>query len=156
VLDEFRTSYQRILQTCEASPEDELTTVGRFFWSRNLSLMSYISTMTWEHYHWAKVHIRSWSQRGTRGGQNKESLLKNIQIERRWLEKNLASLSKQEMILAGLRGEVPQIPDPGMTWKDMHKLNQIIYEKNKDRSLDSILDDFDNSYQEVPETVLAI
>jgi hypothetical protein len=184
VLDEFRTSYRKILQTTEAIPEDVLTAVDRFPWTGNQSLTVYLSAVTWEHYRWAKKHIRRWSRTGTRQGRDKENLLKRIQTERRRLEKNLASLSEEEMSItsvigkwsvkdilahlvdwerrflgwyqAGLQGQVPQTPAPGMTWKDLDRLNQMIYEENKDRSLDSILVDFENSYHEVLETVRAI
>lgn len=111
-------------------------------------------------------------------------MLANIQTERRRLEKNLTSLTDEEMIepgvigewsikdilahlidweqrflgwyQAGLRGEVPQTPAPDLTWSDLDQLNQQIYADNKDRSLSSIIADFKISYNQVLETVHAM
>ena len=40
---------------------------------------------------------------------------------------------------AGLRGEVPELPAPGYTWEQEPELNQAIYEKYRDLSLDEVL-----------------
>ena len=50
---------------------------------------------------------------------------------------------------AGLRGEIPETPAPGMTWRDLPKLNQAVYERHKDETLEEVLDQFEKSYQEI-------
>lgn len=50
---------------------------------------------------------------------------------------------------AGLRGEIPETPAPGMTWHDLPELNRVGYELHKDRSLEDVLQDFERSYGEV-------
>lgn len=49
----------------------------------------------------------------------------------------------------GLRGEKPQTPAPGMTWRDLPKLNQMGYEKHKDEPLDYVLAQYEKSHQEI-------
>lgn len=184
VLDEFRLSHQRIIELITSISEEDLLTAHYFPWTGDSSLADYLNSVTWEHYRWAKGHIRSWSRRGGKKDMDKEGILISIQTERRRLEKNLANLTDQELIepgvigdwsvkdilahlvdweqrflgwyQAGLRGEVPQIPAPDMTWRDLDKLNQLIYEENKDRSLSSVLGDFETSYEQVLETVKSI
>jgi hypothetical protein len=59
---------------------------------------------------------------------------------------------EQRLILwyqAGLRGENPETPAPGMTWRDLPKLNQQGYERHKDQPLDQVLEEFENSYRQV-------
>ncbi len=52
-----------------------------------------------------------------------------------------------------LRGEVPQRPEPGMTWDELDLLNAKIYAENKDRALEDILAEYEASYQEALEAV---
>jgi hypothetical protein len=49
---------------------------------------------------------------------------------------------------AGLEGIVPEIPAPGMTWRDLAKLNQAGYERHKNETWDEVLSQFRKSYQE--------
>jgi hypothetical protein len=49
---------------------------------------------------------------------------------------------------AGLQGEVPKIPAPGMTWRDLARLNQAGYERHKNEALDEVLGQFRKSYRE--------
>jgi len=184
VLDEFRTSYKRILAIVEMIPENELTSINQFAWTSGKPLIDYASQVTWKHYRWAKVNIRKWSRGGARRDKDKEGMLKSIETERRRLDKNLTLLTREQMVQpgvighwsvkdilahlvdweqrflgwyqAGLRGEIPQTPAPGMTWRDLDKLNQQIYEENKDRSLASVMDEFKKSYQQVLDTVSRI
>ena len=114
----------------------------------------------------------------------KDDLLENIRVERRRLENNLAALSKDEMTQpgvvgewsvkdllahlvdweqrflgwyeAGLRGEVPETPAPGLTWGQLHILNRQIFEKHRHRSLDDVLAEFHVSYQQTLATVQTI
>jgi pimeloyl-ACP methyl ester carboxylesterase/uncharacterized damage-inducible protein DinB len=55
-----------------------------------------------------------------------------------------------------LHGKVPQRPAPGMTWDDLDRLNEQIYELNKDKPLDEVLAEFQRSHQETLETVKAL
>lgn len=43
---------------------------------------------------------------------------------------------------AGVRGETPEIPAPGLTWKDVRELNERIYRKHHRRSLQAVLADY--------------
>ena len=43
---------------------------------------------------------------------------------------------------AGLRGETPAIPAPGLGWKDIRELNDRIYRKHRRRSLKAVLADY--------------
>ena len=59
----------------------------------------------------------------------------------------------EQMVLswhaAGLCGEIPELPAPGFKWNQTPALNQQIYLKHKDRSLEEVLDQFQASYQEI-------
>jgi hypothetical protein len=108
----------------------------------------------------------------------KAGLMEDIRVQRRRLEKNLAGLSPEEMtqpiiddwtakdILAhlidweqrfigwyeaGLRGETPETPAPGLTWRQLDVLNQRIYEKHKDKPLEEIQARFAASYEMIVE-----
>lgn len=114
----------------------------------------------------------------------KEALLKDIQKEHKALEKFLAELTPQQMVQpgaiaewsvkdvlahlaeweqlllvwhqAGLRGEIPPLPAPGYNWGKMDDLNQEIFEKYRNWSLESVLDYFRRSYSQVLEAVQAM
>ncbi len=109
---------------------------------------------------------------------------KRVRVERRRLEANLAQISSADMLIPGvcgdwsvkdviahimeweamffpwyeasLRGETPEVPGPGLTWKDLHIVNQRIYQKHCARSLDDILADFRAIHQRLEDTVLAM
>jgi hypothetical protein len=115
---------------------------------------------------------------------NKQALLERIATERRQLEKNLAALDIEEMVIpgvigewsvkdilahlldweqrflgwyeAGRRGEVPAIPAPGIGWRELDRLNQEIYEKYQDWPLTHVLAAFQESYQQVLAAVQAM
>jgi hypothetical protein len=157
--------------------------VEHYEWAAGRSLVEILQVMTWESYRRVKKSIRKWSRLGT-ARMNKDQLLAAIQTERRRLEKNLAPLSGEEMVAsgvigtwsvkdilahlvdweqrflgwyqAGLRGEIPQTPAPGLSWSDLDQLNQQIYEQNKNRSLESVMTDFHTSYSEVFQVVKGI
>ena len=46
------------------------------------------------------------------------------------------------------QGGTPHSPEAGSTWKDMDRLNEQAEERNKDRSLEEIIGDFHQSFQE--------
>lgn len=112
---------------------------------------------------------------------SKQQILKDIEGERRRLEKNLAELSPSQMTIpgvvgkwtikdilvhlvawerlfvgwyeGGLRGEMAAIPQNS---KDIHALNREIYERNKNTPLDDVLKDFHASYQQTLAIVQSI
>lgn len=114
----------------------------------------------------------------------KAALIEQIRVERRRLEKNLDAIPEADMTqpgvigqwsvkdvlahlvawetmfrnwyAAGLRGEVPEIPAPGLTWGQLDVLNQQIYERYRDHPLDQVLAEFRESYQTTLETVQAM
>jgi uncharacterized protein (TIGR03083 family) len=114
----------------------------------------------------------------------KDALLAEIRAERGALEEFLATLTPQQMVVpgaiagwsvkdvlahlaeweqlllawyqAGLRGEIPPIPAPGYSWAQMDDLNQGIYEKYSDRSLENVQAYFRASYLQVLEAVHAM
>jgi hypothetical protein len=45
------------------------------------------------------------------------------------------------------RGETPQVPAPGYTWKDIDRLNQQIYRAHCDQSLEAVLQYLQGTYE---------
>jgi hypothetical protein len=114
----------------------------------------------------------------------KDTLLEAIRFERRRLEQKFAPLSPKEMIWpgsmddwsvkdilahivdweqrliawyqAGRRGEVPETPAPGMTWRDLPALNQEGFERHRDEPIELVMDRFQRSYQQILELVEAM
>ncbi|MHA1933683.1 MAG: ClbS/DfsB family four-helix bundle protein [Candidatus Thorarchaeota archaeon] len=112
---------------------------------------------------------------------NKERIIESIHTERRRLEKNLSSLSDADMLEpgvigewsvkdimahlfdweqrflgwyeAGLRGEVPETPAPGLKWSQLRILNQKVFEKHQNRTLDEIKTEFQSSFEIVLDTL---
>lgn len=112
---------------------------------------------------------------------NKQVVLERIRTERRRMEENLELLNSHHMEIrgiigewsvkdllahlvdweqrflfwykAGLRGEVPQIPAPGISWGELDLLNQLIYEKHRDRSLEDVRTEFNTSFHQVLATI---
>lgn len=181
VLDEFPRSYQHILVTVQSISQEDLFTSGRYGWAGDVPLADYVVATTYEHYDWAKKRIRRWRRTHANKQLNKDVILERMQVERRQLEKNLAELTEEEMVEggvigewsvkdvlahlidweqrflgwyeAGLQGEVPETPAPGVTWGELHILNQQIFEKHRNRPLDDILAEFQASYQRVLATI---
>jgi len=58
--------------------------------------------------------------------------------------------------LAGKRGEKVETPAPGMTWRDMNRLNQQFYELHKDKSLEQVQRETQASYKEIAALVESI
>jgi hypothetical protein len=50
---------------------------------------------------------------------------------------------------AGLQGEVPETPAPGMTWRELPALNQAGYQQHRGEPLEYVLDRFEKSYKEI-------
>ena len=113
----------------------------------------------------------------SRRAQTKAELLESIRTTRELLEKKIARLTREQMVWpgsmdnwsvkdilahlvdweqrfigwyrAGLQGEVPETPAPGMTWRELPALNQEGYQQHRDESLEYVLDRFEKSYQEM-------
>ncbi len=60
-----------------------------------------------------------------------------------WQQMNLAWYA------AGLCGETPEVPAPGLTWKDIRELNDRIYRKYHRRSLKAVLAEYSAIHQEM-------
>jgi hypothetical protein len=111
----------------------------------------------------------------------KEKIIDRIYTERRRLEKNLALLSDDDMLEsnvigewsvkdvmahlfdweqrflgwyeAGLRGEVPETPAPGLKWSQLRILNQRVFKKHQNRSLSDVKAEFQLSFTKVLGTI---
>ena len=59
---------------------------------------------------------------------------------------------------AGVRGEVPETPAPGMTWswENLHRLNEQGYRRHRRRAWEDVLVDYHRSYEQVVATIRAI
>jgi hypothetical protein len=108
----------------------------------------------------------------------KSELLQEIQVERKALDDTLALLTRRQMTksgvtrggwsvkdivahlvewqqmnldwyAAGLRGEKPAIPAPGITMRELPRLNDMIYRKHHRRALQDVLDDYRTNHDRV-------
>ncbi len=114
----------------------------------------------------------------------KSELLERIQTEHEKLSETLQGLSEPDMLQlgvteewsvkdvlahltdweqrllnwyqAGLRGQVPPLPAPGMTWAELPALNAQIVERHRRTALNRIMADYSRSYQQVLKTLQAI
>ena len=117
----------------------------------------------------------------SRRAKTKRELIESIQSTRELLEKKFSGLTPGQMVWpgsmddwsvkdilahlvdweqrfiawykAGLRGEVPETPAPGLTWRELPRLNRIGFERHKDESLENVLEQFERSYLEILEIV---
>jgi hypothetical protein len=184
VLVALNGSYERVLATVEGIPEQDLFARNRYEWTGDATLADYVALSTYAHYDWAKKQIRRWRKTHVGKYLNKGVILERIEAERRRLEENLATLSEEQMDVsgvvgawsvkdllahlvdweqrfigwyeAGLRGEVPEIPAPGIGWAELDVLNQQIYQRHRDRALEEVLREFHASYEQVLATVQGI
>jgi hypothetical protein len=113
----------------------------------------------------------------SRRAKSKKELLDSIRSTRELLEKKFSRLTPEQMVWSGSmgdwsvkdilahlvdweqrfigwykigqKGEIPETPAPGMTWRDLPRLNQQGYELHKEETLESVLDQFECSYQEI-------
>ena len=117
----------------------------------------------------------------SRRAKTKKELLESIRTTRNLLEKKFSKLTPKQMVwpgsmdnlsakdilahlvdweqrfiewyISGLQGDVPETPAPGMTWRELPKLNQEGFEQHKDESLENVLEQFEKSYLEILELV---
>jgi hypothetical protein len=101
-------------------------------------------------------------------------LIEKVTTDRRRLEQNLSMLLPDEMLQPGIigdwsvkdilahlaeweelflswldaarRGETPEVPGHGSTWRNLDPLNQFIYQKHRDQDLDSVIEEFDSNH----------
>jgi hypothetical protein len=184
VLSEMKESYERLVSVVESIPEEALFTIGYYDWTGEACVADYVALCTYRHYDWAKGHIRRWRKKHAGKYLNKRAILERIRTERRRLEQNIERLSDEQMEMvgvvgvwtvkdllahlfdweqrfigwyeAGLRGETPETPAPGMNWEDLDVLNRRIYEKHRDRTLEDVRQEFDSSYRQVLSVVEGI
>jgi len=111
----------------------------------------------------------------------KKELLESIRTTRELLEKKFSNLAPKQMVWpgsmddwsvkdilahlvdweqrfiewykAGQKGETPETPAPGFTWRELPKLNQVGFEQHKNETLENVLERFEKSYLEILELV---
>jgi hypothetical protein len=181
VLIELKDSYERIISAIASLPGEALFRPGYYAWTGKASIADFAALCTYRHYEWAKGLIRRWRKQHVGKYLNKQVILESIRTERRRLEQNLERLSDEQMEMAGVvgewtvkdtlahladweqrfigwyeagvRGEFPETPAPGIGWEQLDVLNRRIYEKHRDRGLEDVREEFDASYRRVVAVV---
>ena len=184
ILQETKDTYVRIISTVESLSSDALFMPGTYAWAGQASLADYVALFTYRQYDWIKGLVRRWRKSHAGEYLDKKIILNRIQTERRRLEQILDQVSHDQMsrtkvlgewsikdILAhlmdweqrfigwyqaGIRGEVPEIPAPGIGWEQLDILNQQIYKKHRARSIEDVLRDFHESYNQILSIVEGI
>jgi hypothetical protein len=113
----------------------------------------------------------------SRRAKTKVELLESIRSTRQQLEKKFGKLTPEQMVWpgsmgdwsvkdilahlvdweqrfigwyqAGLRGEIPETPAPGLKWSELPKLNQQGYERHRHESLDEVMALYETSYKQI-------
>jgi hypothetical protein len=89
----------------------------------------------------AILSTRQMTQPGvTRGGWSVKDILAHLA---EWQQMNL------KWYEAGLCGEKPQLPAPGMSWREIPRLNETIYRKHHHRSLQAVLHDYRSNHDHI-------
>ena len=89
----------------------------------------------------ALVSARQMTQPGvTRGGWSVKDILAHLA---EWQQMNL------DWYAAGLRGETPELPAPGFTWRELPRLNQRICRKHRRRSRRAVLHDYQANHDRI-------
>jgi len=83
-------------------------------------------------------------------------------VESSWSVKDiLAHISAWEKLMIQwleetLRGETPQRPSPGESWDDLDIFNEQLYQNNKDKKRDDVLQEFAEVHQKAVKIVEAM
>lgn len=169
-LEQYRTSHADLLSYLGGQPE------AIFFNPEPTPLVGEILEASVKRYDWAKAQIQGWRKEQRQAGMTRAALLERIASERRSLEALLAGLSSAQMtapgvigrwsakdILAhlaaweellcgwyqvGLRGETPDLPAPGFTWRTIDALNEQIYQQHRDQTLAEVQAWFGEAHQQ--------
>jgi hypothetical protein len=180
VLAEFRNSYLNLIQLVNLVSEDELFK-PQLIRQSETTMADIIYLYTASRYGWAKHAIRKKGKINQLTKWTKESLLRDIQQEHQRLDDLINGISPQLLIepgvigewsikdimahlaaweqlfldwyRSGLLGETPQIPAPGITWKQLGKLNRMIYEAHSSQGLDEIKQEFATSYRTIVQEI---
>jgi hypothetical protein len=59
-------------------------------------------------------------------------------------------------VAIGRRGEIPQRPEPGISWADEDRLNQSVVERGRARPLDEVRAEFAAAYRALYEAIAAM
>ena len=117
----------------------------------------------------------------SRRAKTKKELLERIRTTRELLDKKFSKLTSKQMVWpgsmddwsvkdilahlvdweqrfigwykAGQKGEIPETPAPGFTWRELPKLNREGFELHKNETLEDVLEEYEQSYLEVLELV---
>ncbi|MGD8472549.1 MAG: ClbS/DfsB family four-helix bundle protein [Anaerolineae bacterium] len=117
----------------------------------------------------------------SRRAKTKNELLASIRTTRELLDKKFSKLTPKQMVWpgsmddwsvkdilahlvdweqrlvgwyrAGQRGEIPETPAPGYTWRELPRLNREGFEQHKDETLETVLVRYEKSYLEILELV---
>ena len=115
---------------------------------------------------------------------SKAELLDAIRKEWKALSDKMSSLSQEELVFPGAmgdwsvkdilshltaweklllewyeasrRGGRPQVPGPGLTWAELDLLNRQLYEQDRERPLDEVLQAFRDSYRRTLSAIEAM
>ncbi|HTS38140.1 MAG TPA: ClbS/DfsB family four-helix bundle protein [Candidatus Solibacter sp.] len=114
----------------------------------------------------------------------RQALLQEINTEREALNALLKQIKPREMTVAGVtpggwsvkdilahvlgwqerllkwheaeqRGETPAVPAPGMTWADLKRFNEMIYQEQRRRSLQAVIRDYEVFHQRMIDLIEA-
>jgi hypothetical protein len=113
----------------------------------------------------------------SRRAKTKAELLGSIRSSRQTLEKKFRRLTPEQMVWpgsmddwsvkdilihlvdweqrfigwyqAGVRGETPETPAPGLHWGQLPILNQQGFEQHKDETLEEVMQQYETSYQQI-------
>jgi len=117
----------------------------------------------------------------SRRAKTKKELLDSIRTTRELLERKFSKLTPEQMVWpgsmddwsvkdilahlvdweqrfiewyrAGKKGEIPETPAPGYTWRELPRLNQEGFERHKNEALQNVLERYEESYLEILELV---
>jgi hypothetical protein len=177
-LEQYRNSHQELFAYLGGLVEEAL------FAPQPTALVEELLEATLRRYDWAKVNIQRWRKEQTQAQMTRAGLLERIASERHSLAATLDGLSPEQMELpgvigrwsvkdilahlaaweelfcgwyqAGLRGETPELPAPGFTWREMDALNEQIYQQHGARLLVEVRAWFDASHQQFLALVAGI